>query len=62
MAARKAVISRLVLKAETLTRTVSVCSVPPVAWAKGAQCSPARSFCGKRKDRTPVWTPAPWAA
>ena len=77
MAARKAVISRLVLKAETLTRTVPVCSVPPVAWAKGEQCSPARtamprrlsasptqpgSFCGKRTDRPPVWTPAPGAA
>ena len=32
-----------VLKAEKLTRTVPVSSVPPLRWAIGAQCSPART-------------------
>lgn len=31
------------LKAEKLTRTVPVSSVPPLRWAIGAQCSPART-------------------
>lgn len=62
-----------VLKAEKLTRTVPVSSVPPLRWAIGAQCSPARtaipasarrraassqSRSRQRNDRTPL-APAP---
>ena len=46
--------SRWLLKAEVLTRTVPVSSVPALRWAKGAQWSPVRTAMPAWLSRCPT--------